>query len=151
MIAPARSRDSFVKLTISLSNHIFQEMDKISIVTRQEDRTTTERDWLNDFEQLLMLAVARLADDAYGMRIRHLIEERAGRAVPIASIYAALERLERRGCLNTWMADPTPERGGRAKKHFEVTGIGADLLHKGRSTFERMWEGIELRPELGES
>ncbi len=120
-------------------------------MSRQEQQTTPARDWLNDFEQLLMLAVARLADDAYGMRIRHLIEERAGREVPIASIYAALERLERRGCLDSWMAEPTPERGGRAKKHFAVTARGVDLLQEGRTAFEQMWEGIELRPELGKS
>jgi len=113
------------------------------------ERKAADRDWLNDFEQLLMLAVVRLDDDAYGMRIRHLIEERAAREVPIASIYAALERLERRGCLQSWMAEPTRERGGRAKKHFAVTGLGTEMLEKGRSTFERMWEGIELRPELG--
>jgi len=112
---------------------------------------TPDRSWLNDFEQLLMLAVVRLADDAYGMRIRHLIEDRAGREVPIASIYAALERLERRGCLSSRMADPTPERGGRAKKHFAVTQHGSELLQAERSSFERMWEGVQLHPAAGRS
>jgi DNA-binding PadR family transcriptional regulator len=105
-----------------------------------------EREWLNGLAQLLMLAVARLGDNAYGMTIRQVIQERGGREVPIASIYAALERLERRGCLTSWLADPTPERGGRAKKHFEVTALGAELLRQERGALDQMWEDLELRP-----
>ena len=105
-----------------------------------------EREWLNDLEQLLLLAVARLGDDAYGMKIRQVIQRRGKREVPIASIYAALERLERRDCLASWLAEPTPERGGRAKKHFALTKQGAALLHEERGALDQMWEGLELRP-----
>jgi DNA-binding PadR family transcriptional regulator len=121
----------------------------MAIMTATGDTSEGGRDWLNDFEQLVLLAVVRLEGDAYGMRIRHLIEDRAAREVPIASIYAALERLERRGCLESWLAEPTPERGGRAKKHFALTEQGADMLRQERSAFARMWDGIELQPETG--
>jgi len=120
-------------------------------MTADKRRKPGERPWLNDFEQLALLAVARLDDEAYGMRIRHLIEERAGREVPIASIYAALERLEQRGCLTTWLSEPTPERGGRAKKNFSLTPLGVELLQGEQRAFARMWDGVELRPGLEES
>lgn len=133
-------------------DNIFQDLDKITVTMATTTNSTASRDWLNDFEQLVLLAVVRLEDaDAYGMRIRHVIEERAGREVPIASVYAALERLERRGCLRSWLTDPTPERGGRAKKHFALTARGAQMLRQERGAFARMWDGIALRPGVEKS
>jgi len=107
------------------------------------------RDWLNDFEQLLMLAIVHLGDEAYGMRVRLLLQHRVGREVPITSIYAALDRLEARGYLATWMSDPTPERGGRAKKHFAVTDEGFALLREGRDALDRMWQDLPAHPRAG--
>jgi len=130
-------------------DYIFQDLDKMVPDMPNTPNDKPPRDWLNDFEQLLLLAVVRLEDkEAYGMRIRDVIEERAGREVPIASIYAALERLEGRGFLRSWLTEPTPERGGRAKKHFAITEQGAQMLRRERGAFARMWDGVELRPGL---
>ena len=100
---------------------------------------------VNATEQLVLLALARLRDDAYGVTVRQEIEERSGRPVSIASVYAALDRLERRGLAASWLSEPTPARGGRAKKHFRVTVEGADALEAARAGMERMWEGLDLR------
>ena len=76
---------------------------------------------------------------------RQEIEERSSRPVSIAAVYAALERLERRDLTESWLSAPTPERGGRAKKHFCLTRLGADALEAAREAMDRMWEGLELR------
>ncbi len=99
---------------------------------------------LNETEQFVLLALARLAADAYGVTIRQEIEERSGRPVSIAAVYAALERLERRDYATAWLSEPTPERGGRAKKHFRLTSSGAAALEAARGAMDRMWEGLEL-------
>ena len=99
---------------------------------------------LNETEQLVLLALARLGDDAYGVTIRQEIEERSGRPVSIAAVYAALERLERRDYSSAWLSEPTQERGGRAKKHFRLTPLGVEALAAARDAMNRMWEGVDL-------
>lgn len=103
---------------------------------------------LNDLEQLILLALLRIGDDAYGVSVREEIEARARRSVSIAAIYAALERLEQRGYVDTWLSPPTGQRGGRAKKHFRVTPAGAAALRRARAGMEAMWAGLESHPEL---
>lgn len=99
---------------------------------------------LNDLEQLLILAVARLAGDAYGVPIRREIRDRGGRTVSMAAVYAALERLEGRGLVRHRLSPPTPERGGRRKKIYTVTRTGAEAVASARERLDRMWEGIDL-------
>jgi PadR family transcriptional regulator PadR len=99
---------------------------------------------LNEVEQLVLLALARLGDSAYGVTIRQEIEERSGRPVSIAAVYNALDRLERRGTTTTWLSDPTPERGGRARKHFAITPAGEAALKASREMMDRMWDGLTL-------
>jgi DNA-binding PadR family transcriptional regulator len=103
---------------------------------------------VNEMEQLILLALARLDDGAYGVPIREQIEERARRSVSIAAVYAALDRLQRRGLVESWLSDPLPERGGRARKHFRLTAAGATALLEARASMDRMWEGLDLRPDL---
>lgn len=105
---------------------------------------------LNDLEQLILLALLRIGDEAYGVSVHEEIATRAQRGVSIAAIYAALERLERRGHVEIWMSEPTPERGGRAKKHFRVTSAGAAALRRARASMDAMWAGLESHPELSE-
>lgn len=100
---------------------------------------------LNETEQLVLLALARLRDEAYGVTVRQEIEERSGHPISIAAVYAALDRLERRGFAESWLAEPTPERGGRAKKHFRPTASGAEAVEAARAAMDRMWEGLDLR------
>lgn len=100
---------------------------------------------LNETEQLVLLALARLREAAYGVTVRQEIEGRSQRPVSIAAVYAALDRLERRGFADPWFSEPTPERGGRAKKHFRLTSEGIEALDAARAAMDRMWEGLDLR------
>ena len=99
-------------------------------------------DHLGEFEQIVLLAVLRLGDEAYGVPIRREIEKRTGRRVTIGALYGTLARLERKGYVKSWSGDPTPERGGRARKYFRVERIGLRTLYKSRNALEAMWEGL---------
>jgi len=100
------------------------------------------RDTLGEFEQLILLAVVRLGDAAYGVTIRREIEERTGREVTIGALYTALDRLERKGFVRSSMSAPTAERGGRSKRHFRVKPAGAAALRQSRERLAKMWDGL---------
>jgi len=97
---------------------------------------------LGEFEYLVLLAVLRLNDDAYGMRVRREIAERTQRDVTIGAVYATLERLTAKGLIASEMSDPTPERGGRAKRSFHLTGVGIQAVNRSRKELESMLEGL---------
>lgn len=103
-------------------------------------------DTLGEFEQSLLLAIAHLGDRAYGVTIRQQIEDRTGREVAIGALYTSLGRLERKGYVRSTMSDPTPQRGGRSKRHFTLRPAGATALRQSRERMTRMWEG--LQPDL---
>jgi DNA-binding PadR family transcriptional regulator len=107
------------------------------------------RDFLGEFEQIVLLAVARLGADSYGVTIGREIRERTGRAVAIGAVYATLARLEEKGCLESWQGESTARRGGRAKRHYGVTASGLEALQASRRIMDRMWDGLdgEPRPE----
>ena len=94
---------------------------------------------LGTFELLILLAVMRLEDDAYGVPISREIEETSGHGVAIATVYATLERLEERGLVTSELGDPTPERGGRAKRIFRVTNKGVRDVQDARRALTRLW------------
>jgi DNA-binding PadR family transcriptional regulator len=104
---------------------------------------------LGGFQQLVMLAVVRLAEAAYGARIQDELEQTAGRSVSISTVYVTLDRLERRGYVASWLADPTPIRGGKSKRYYRVTKAGLDALRQSREELERMWQGVETSLEAG--
>ena len=101
-------------------------------------------EYLGEFEQMILLTVARLADQAYGIAILEELHARTGTEVAVASVYAALDRLERRGFVASKVGEPTPERGGRAKRYFALVPAGAVALHRSRNALESLWEGLEL-------
>lgn len=103
---------------------------------------TVKRALLGELEQLLMLSVARLGDDAYGAEIQRDLEERAGRSVSISTIYVTLVRLEDKGYVRSWRAEPTPVRGGKSKRYFGLTKKGVGVLEDAREVLERMWAGV---------
>ncbi len=103
-----------------------------------------KRKFLGEFENLVLLAVARMSGRGYGMAIRREIEERTEREVSIGAIYVTLERLEGKGYIISHTGDPTPERGGRVRRHFAVTPAGTEALHRSREMLDRMWDGVEL-------
>jgi DNA-binding PadR family transcriptional regulator len=104
--------------------------------------------FLGEFEQITLLAVARLGEDAYGVAIRQEIEERSGRPVAIGSVYAALDRMERKGLIRSAVGEPTPERGGRAKRFYDLSPVGRKALADARRTLDRFWEDLELDSAL---
>ncbi len=97
---------------------------------------------LGDLEELVLLAVLRLGADAWGARIQQELEERAGRSVTIGTVYVTLMRLEEKGLSRSWMGEPTGERGGKARRHFEVRPEGVETLEATRAVRERMWQGL---------
>lgn len=98
---------------------------------------------LGEFEQLVLLAIVHLAPDAYGVTIRREIESRTDRSIAVGALYTALERLERRGLVRSFTSDPTPQRGGRSKRHFTIRPAGAAALERSRDAMARMWAGIK--------
>src|SRR5438045_5011667 len=95
---------------------------------------------------MILLALIRLGDDAYGVPIARELEEAAGRQVALASVYASLDRLVERGLVETELGEPTAERGGRAKKYFRVTGKGVREVRAAKQSLLKLWKGL---PELG--
>ena len=97
-----------------------------------------QRDYLGEFEQLVLLAIIRLGAEAYGMKIRREIEERAKRPTSIGALYLTLERLELKQFITSEMGEATEERGGRAKRFFTVNASGKAMLRKSLRAVQRM-------------
>ena len=100
---------------------------------------------LGDFELMVMLALLRVGDDAYGVPISREIELQTGHEVALGSVYAALERLEGRGLVSSHLGKPTAERGGKAKRYFRVTSNGLRKTRETRQALMKLWRGV---PEL---
>lgn len=98
---------------------------------------------LGEFEQMVLLAIVHLQDDAYGIPIVEEIERRTGRSVARAAVYVTLRRLEEKGFVASWMGDPTPERGGKSRRYVKLTADGAMALREARRAAERMWQGLD--------
>ena len=98
---------------------------------------------LGEFEQLVLLAVMRLNGSAYAVPIREEIEARTKRSVARGALYVTLDRLEEKGFLKSWLADPTAERGGRPKRYYEVKPAGAKALEYSWQALRAMWDGFE--------
>ena len=103
-----------------------------------------ERDSLGEFEHLIVLALLRLEDRAYGVTVRQEIEFRTKREVSIGAVYATLDRLERKGYVKSRRGDPTPERGGRSKRFFRVTAKGMTAVNRTHRALRSMAEGLNL-------
>ncbi|HLY40745.1 MAG TPA: PadR family transcriptional regulator [Terracidiphilus sp.] len=104
-----------------------------------------DRSYLGEFELMILLAVIHLGDEAYGVPISRELEKHRGRGVSVGSVYAALERLEAKGLVSSSLGDPTPERGGKAKRFFQVTRGGLRQVNETRRVLTRLWQGL---PEL---
>ena len=100
---------------------------------------------LTDFELMLILAILRVGDDAYGVQIAREIEQTCGRRVVLAAAYTALDRLERNRLVTSRLGNPTPERGGRAKRFFSVTPRGLRAARDTQTAFEALWHNLQLK------
>ena len=96
----------------------------------------------SDFEQQVLLAVWRLGDGAYGTSVRDELEVRTARSVAQGAIYVTLVRLEKKGFLRSRLADPTPVRGGKSKRYFEITPEGMTGVKAAREEMDRLWDGL---------
>lgn len=101
-------------------------------------------EYLGEFELVVLLALARVGNDAYGVSIYEEIQRITRRDTSIPAVYVTLARLEKKGLVSSRVGEPTGDRGGRAKKFFQVEPAGADALKRSRDMLERLWEGVEL-------
>ncbi len=101
-------------------------------------------DFLGEFEHIIVLALLRLENQAYGVTVRQEIEFRTEREVSIGAVYATLGRLERKGYVKSRRGDPTPERGGRSKRFFRVTAKGVAAVNRTQRALQSMTEGLGL-------
>ena len=100
------------------------------------------RNYLGELELVLLLALIRLGDEAYGVPIARELEHQARRSVSLGSVYATLERLEERGLVKSRIGEPTAERGGRAKRYFAITAQGMREVRETQRTLVRLWKTI---------
>jgi PadR family transcriptional regulator PadR len=103
------------------------------------------REYLGEFEQIVLLALLRLGENAYGVPIRQEIQLRTKRAVSVGALYSTLDRLEAKGYVASWFAEPTPERGGRSKRYFRVEPLGLKAIKRSQKVLAMMLEGIDLQ------
>jgi DNA-binding PadR family transcriptional regulator len=101
------------------------------------------REHLGEFEQIVLLAVLRLGENAYGVPIRREIERRAGRSLTVGALYRTLDRLEAKGYVSSSFGDPSPERGGRSRRYFRIRPLGLRTLRASRDALAAMWEGLD--------
>lgn len=102
---------------------------------------------LGEFEILVLAALVRLGTDAYGVTIRREIDERTGRSVSVGALYSTLSRLEEKNYVASRMGEATPERGGRAKRHYVIKAEGQAQLEKSIFALSKMLKGIKPWPE----
>ena len=104
-------------------------------------------DFLGEFEQLVLLALLRLGAESYGVTVRQELEATSGRQVSIGAVYATLERLEKKGCIESRHSGPDPARGGKPRRHFQVLPEGELSLSRSREILDRMWDGVSVSSE----
>ena len=99
--------------------------------------------YLGELEQMMLMAILQLEDDAYGLKIQRELMERAKRKVTAGALYATLDRLEGKGAVVSRYADPAPGRGGKPRRYLTVTPRGIEALQEARSAWQRLAEGLE--------
>ena len=110
---------------------------------------TDKEKFLGEFEQITLLAVMRLGDGAYGTTVRQVLSDTINRDVTIGALYTTLERMEKKGLLESKMGEATPERGGRAKKYFKLTAKGVTALKRSKQALTTLWSGVSLYQNEG--
>lgn len=107
-------------------------------------------DGLGEFEQLVLLALVRLGDEAYGVTVHQELERRTGRDVALGAVYKTLARLEAKKLVGARLGEPTAERGGRRKRYYHVTVLGRRALSRSLATLKRMTAGLTILVEPGQ-
>ncbi len=99
---------------------------------------------LGEFEQIALLAILRVGGDAYGVTIRSEIKARTGREPAPGALYTTLDRLEEKGLVASRLGDPTPQRGGRPKRYFQVSPTGIEAVARAQRSYRSLMEGLQL-------
>ena len=99
---------------------------------------------LGGFEEIILLALARLGENAYGVTIRKTVSEAMDKDTSIGAVYATLDRLEHKGYVSSRQGEATPERGGRAKRYFKLEGAGQAALREADLVRLRLTQGLRL-------
>ena len=99
---------------------------------------------LGEFEQIVLLSILHLDDTAYGVSIRAEITGRTGRDVAPGAMYTTLQRLEEKGVVTSRLGDPTPERGGRAKRYYKVSAAGLRAVKRAQNAYQSLLKGLEV-------
>ncbi|GAB2544203.1 PadR family transcriptional regulator [Spirosoma aerophilum] len=101
-----------------------------------------KRTFLGEFEEVVLLTVAVLGDEAYGVTVTQEIEQRTGRTVGFSTVHTTLQRLAEKGFLSSEMGGATAERGGRRKRFFSVTALGRKALQEVKQVREELWSAL---------
>jgi len=99
---------------------------------------------LGEFEQVVLLAILRLGEKAYGVTIRAEITKQTGRDTSPGALYTTLDRLEEKGLASSRFGDPTPQRGGRAKRYFSVSAHGVAAVARAQRSYQKLLRGLKL-------
>ena len=100
--------------------------------------------YLGEFEHIVLLTIMRLNNDAYGVTVRQQVKQLIDRDVSIGALYATIDRLEKKHLITTRSSQPTPERGGRAKRYLTITPQGLDTLKATKKSLDILWHGLKL-------
>jgi len=103
------------------------------------------QNYLGEFEEIVLLAILRLDAEAYGVTIRREIENETHRTASVGAVYTTLERLEKKGYISSRQGEATAERGGRAKRYFQIEGAGAEALEQAMAARKRLLKGVKLK------
>ena len=97
------------------------------------------RTYLGEFEELVLLTIASLGDNAYGVSVKEDIDARTDRSLSIGALHSTITRLEEKTYIKSWLGDPTQERGGRRKRYFQLTQQGKQALHNMKELRDELW------------
>jgi DNA-binding PadR family transcriptional regulator len=111
----------------------------------------TKGDYLGEFELVVLLALARLDEAAYGMSIYDEILDTTGRDVSIQAVYVTLSRLEKKGYVTSQVGDATDDRGGRPRKYYSLEPVGITALNNSRAMYDSLWAGVRLKAGTSKS
>jgi PadR family transcriptional regulator len=125
--------------TLTIPSDFFYIVDNKAGMRKSKQST---QNYLGEFEELVLLAVLRLDKNAYGVSIRREIENKTERSTSVGAVYTTLERLEKKGYVSSWEGEATAERGGRAKRYFQLESVGAEALRQAMLARKRLLRGV---------